>query len=265
MSVMVQEPTLMSVSVQKRPDAAAEVIRVDGIGKRFGALQVLENISFQVQSGEIIALLGASGCGKSTLLNILSGLLPPDQGRILIQGRPAAQFNQWQTVGYLFQEDRLLPWRTVGGNIHFGLENGGYDRKERHRRVKEVLRLVNLQDFEHAWPYQLSGGMRSRVALARSLVAEPQILLMDEPFSKLDPQTRSVMHNELLRIQRLTGMTVVMVTHDVEEAVVLADRVVIMRPNPGHIHHIQRISLPHPRVPTSPQVAEQARLLRLEI
>ncbi|QWA13294.1 ABC transporter ATP-binding protein [Sodalis ligni] len=255
----------MSVSLREPQEAGAEVIRVEGIGKSFGPLRVLENISFQVRPGEIIALLGASGCGKSTLLNILSGLLPPDEGQLLIQDRPAAQFNRWQTVGYLFQEDRLLPWRTVGKNIHFGLENGNYDRSERQKRVEEVLRLVNLQDFEHSWPHQLSGGMRSRVALARSLVAEPEILLMDEPFSKLDPQTRSVMHNELLRIQRLTGMTVVMVTHDVEEAVVLADRVVILRPNPGHIHHIHRIALPHPRVPTSPEVAEQARLLRLEV
>ncbi|WP_213989335.1 ABC transporter ATP-binding protein [Sodalis sp. dw_96] len=255
----------MSVLLQESREAATEIIRVEGIGKSFGPLRVLENISFQVRPGEIIALLGASGCGKSTLLNILSGLLPPDEGQILIQGQPASQFNRWQTVGYLFQEDRLLPWRTVGKNINFGLENGDYDRKERQKRVKDVLRLVNLQDFEHAWPHQLSGGMRSRVALARSLVAEPEILLMDEPFSKLDPQTRSVMHNELLRIQRLTAMTVVMVTHDVEEAVVLADRVVILRPNPGHIHHIHPISLPHPRVPTSPEVAEQARLLRLEV
>lgn len=255
----------MSVLTQERRETGADVIRLEGIGKGFGSLQVLDDISFSVHPGEIVALLGASGCGKSTLLNMLSGLLPPDRGQILIHGQPASEFRQWQTVGYLFQEDRLLPWRTVEKNINFGLENSSLSRAERRDRVREVLRLVNLEKFEHAWPHQLSGGMRSRVALARSLVAEPDILLMDEPFSKLDPQTRSVMHNELLRIQQLTGMTIVMVTHDVEEAVVLAGRVVILRPNPGHIHHIQTISLPYPRVPTSPQVAEQARLLRLEV
>lgn len=253
----------MSALLQEQP--AREIIRLDGIGKHFGALRVLENISFAVCPGEIVALLGASGCGKSTLLNIMSGLLTPDQGGIRIRDQSASQPGQWQKVGYLFQEDRLLPWRTVGKNINFGLENGRYPRAERLARVKEVLRLVNLGEFEHAWPHQLSGGMRSRVALARSLVAEPEILLMDEPFSKLDPQTRSVMHNELLRIQQLTGMTVVMVTHDVEEAVVLADRVIILRPNPGHIHHILTLSLPRPRIPTSVPVAEQARLLRLQV
>src|SRR5476649_658297 len=203
--------------VQRTP---VDMIRTTGIGKRFGPLEVLDNISLSVRQGEILALLGASGCGKSTLLNILSGLLAPDRGEVLIQGQPTGRFSHWEKVAYLFQEDRLLPWRNVQQNVNFGLESTKLPQAERRSRVEDALRLVGLHDFRHAWPHQLSGGMRSRVALARSLVVEPEILLMDEPFSKLDPQTRSTMHDELLRIQQLKGVTVVMVAHDVEEAVV---------------------------------------------
>ncbi|WP_413723045.1 ABC transporter ATP-binding protein [Sodalis sp. RH23] len=258
-------PPLMTLAARSQDAAAGEIIRAEGIGKRFGQLRVLDNISLAVREGEILALLGASGCGKSTLLNILSGLLTPDEGDVFIQGQSAARFDHWEKVAYLFQEDRLLPWRSVQQNVNFGLENTRLTRAERAAKVDDALRLVGLHDFRHAWPHQLSGGMRSRVALARSLVVEPEILLMDEPFSKLDPQTRGVMHNELLRIQQLKGVTVVMVTHDVEEAVVLADRVVLLKPNPGRIHKIIEMSLPHPRVPTERAVAEQSRLLRLEV
>lgn len=256
---------LMHNVMQAYEPDAPDIIRAEGIGKRFGQLQVLKGISLAVRAGEILALLGASGCGKSTLLNILSGLLTPDEGEIVIHGQSAARFDHWEKVAYLFQEDRLLPWRSVQQNVNFGLENTPLSRAERAEKVDDALRLVGLHDFRHSWPHQLSGGMRSRVALARSLVVEPEILLMDEPFSKLDPQTRGVMHNELLRIQQLKGVTVVMVTHDVEEAVVLADRVVLLKPNPGRIHKIIAMSLPHPRVPTERLVAEQSRLLRLEV
>ncbi|WP_294912563.1 ABC transporter ATP-binding protein [Tatumella sp. UBA2305] len=245
------------------PDDA--VIRLSGIGKHFGNLQVLNDISLSVSQGETVALLGASGCGKSTLLNIISGLMVPERGEIMLQGQPLSEFNRWYKLGYLFQEDRLLPWRTVRQNVNFGLETSRLSKDERHSRVAEVLKLVGLQTFADAWPHQLSGGMRSRVALARSLVAEPEILLMDEPFSKLDPQIRSAMHDELLRIRKLKNMTIVIVTHDVEEAVVLADRVIILKPHPGRIHQIVPVSLPRPRVPTAKNVTEQVRLLRLEV
>ncbi|MCL2894992.1 ABC transporter ATP-binding protein [Brenneria tiliae] len=255
----------LSQETPPTPVAAAPLIRATGISKAFGALQVLRDVDLTLNPGEILALLGPSGCGKSTLLNILSGLLSADSGSLTIQGADAAHFRHWQRIGYLFQEDRLLPWRSVQQNVNFGLENLPLSQAERRRRVADALYLVGLADFTRYWPHQLSGGMRSRVALARSLVAEPEILLMDEPFSKLDAQTRGVMHNEILRIQRLTGMSIVLVTHDVEEAVVLADRVVIFKPHPGHIHHIQAIELPRPRLPTSRAVSEQIRLLRLEI
>jgi len=240
-------------------------LSLTGISKYFDKLEVLRDISVQVGQGEILALLGASGCGKSTLLNILSGLLPADKGTLHIAGVAAEQFDGWRRVAYMFQEDRLLPWRSVRSNVAFGLEGTGLTKAERLARANEVLRLVELEEFATAWPHQLSGGMRSRVALARSLVAEPDVLLMDEPFSKLDPQTRTQMHQELLRLQALKGMTVVFVTHDVEEAVVLADRVVVLEPRPGRVREIVEIELPRPRTPTSELVSEQIRQLRLKV
>ncbi|TCW13549.1 NitT/TauT family transport system ATP-binding protein [Raoultella sp. BIGb0138] len=240
-------------------------IELRGVSKSFTSQNVLTNISLTIHQGEIVALLGASGGGKSTLLNLMSGLLTADSGNIAIQGTPARQFQHWQRIAYLFQEDRLLPWRSVEQNVNFGLENSALRKEERRQRVADALALVGLSPFAHHWPHQLSGGMRSRVALARSLVVQPQILLMDEPFSRLDPQTRSTMHDELLRIQQLTGMTVVLVTHDVEEAVVLADRVVVLKPHPGRIHQEAALNLSRPRIATTPEVNEQIRLLRLEV
>ncbi|OSN07982.1 nitrate/sulfonate/bicarbonate ABC transporter ATP-binding protein [Lonsdalea britannica] len=253
------------MSFQPHDTPLAFPLEARGIDKTFGELPVLRDVSLTLGQGEILALIGPSGCGKSTLLNILSGLEDADRGTLMIQGEPAAHFRHWQRIGYLFQEDRLLPWRSVQQNVNFGLETLRLSPTERRRRVTEALELVGLSAFARYWPYQLSGGMRSRVALARSLVTQPEILLMDEPFSKLDPQTRSTMHDEILRIQRLTGMAIVLVTHEVEEAVVLANRVMIFKPNPGRVHHIQHIELARPRLPTSQAVSEQVRLLRMEV
>ncbi|WP_414163987.1 ABC transporter ATP-binding protein [Superficieibacter sp. BNK-5] len=255
----------MSALLNESPTPVAPVIQLEGVNKRFDGQTVLENISLQVWPGEIVALLGASGGGKSTLLNIISGLLSADGGDITLQGENIARFSQWHDVAYLFQEDRLLPWRTVRQNVNFALENTSLTRRERQQRVESALQLVGMENVAAKWPHQLSGGMRSRIALARSLVAEPQILLMDEPFSRLDPQTRSAMHGELLRICALKKMTVVIVTHDVEEAVILADRIVILQPNPGRIKQSVALSLPRPRLPTGRDVAEKVRLLRLEV
>lgn len=243
----------------------APALSLSGISKYFGELEVLRDISVQVAQGEILALLGTSGCGKSTLLNILSGLLKADQGTLLVEGAAADEFDGWRRVAYMFQEDRLLPWRTVRSNVAFGLEGSGLNKSERLARADSALKLVELEGFAKAWPHQLSGGMRSRVALARSLVVEPSVLLMDEPFSKLDPQTRTQMHLELLRLQALKGMTIVFVTHDVEEAVVLADRVVVLEPRPGRVRDIVPIGLQRPRTPTAADVSEQVRQLRLKV
>lgn len=253
----------MNAALEVKQECAA--LSLNGLGKHFGALEVLRDISLDVAQGEIVALLGTSGCGKSTLLNIISGLLKPDRGSFAIEGEPAEQFHDWPRIAYMFQEDRLLPWRSVQANVAFGLEASSLGRQERAERVAKMLQLVGLDDFANAWPHQLSGGMRSRVALARSLVVQPQILLMDEPFSKLDPQTRTQMHDELLRLQGLTAMTVVFVTHDVEEAVVLADRVIVLEPRPGRIRAIKPLSLPRPRIPTDHAVTEHVRQLRLAL
>lgn len=247
------------------PDVPA--IEVSGVTKVFAnserhSFTVLENVSVQVAQHEIVAILGASGCGKSTLLNIISGLLTPERGGVRVNGVPSKEFKDWRSVSYVFQEDRLLPWRTAIGNVMFALEAGSMPRAERERRARTALELVELEGFEDAFPFQLSGGMRSRVALARSLVLEPCILLMDEPFSKLDAQTRAAMHEELLRIHRMKRMTIVFVTHDVEESVVLADRVIVMAPRPGRVREAVPIELQRPRDPTLPEVTQYIQRLR---
>ena len=244
----------------------APAISLHGVSKHFGDLQVLSDIRFDVADGESVALLGTSGCGKSTLLNIIAGLLGPDTGVLSINGQPAGGA-QHPSLSYMFQEDRLLPWRTARGNAEFGVEAAHpvLPASERHALADEVLQMVGLDGFGHVYPHQLSGGMRSRVALARSLVTAPRILLMDEPFSKLDPQTRSQMHGELLRIRSLRQVSVLFVTHDVEEAIVLADRVIVLAPRPGRVREIVTVDLPHPRKATEPAVAEAIRQLRLLI
>lgn len=236
--------------------AAAPAIRLDGVSKTFpsvrGPLPVLENIGFSVRDGGVVALLGPSGCGKSTLLHIIAGLIAPDHGEVALNGIPVARFAAWPAVGYLFQDDRLLPWRSARRNVEFGLEAGPMPKRERRRRAEAALALVGLDSFAAAFPYQLSGGMRARVALARTLVREPRILLMDEPFSKLDALTRAQMHGELLRLQAQFGISILFVTHDVEEAVMLAETVIVLAPRPGRIRERVPLDLPFPRDPTSP-------------
>jgi NitT/TauT family transport system ATP-binding protein len=188
--------------------------------------------------------------------------MQPGAGQIRINGVPAKDFTDWKSVSYMFQEDRLLPWRTAQRNVEFSLEVGSMPGRERQARARDALQLVGLGGFENAFPFQLSGGMRSRVALARSLVQEPCILLMDEPFSRLDAQTRSHMHEEVLRIHDLKGMTIVFVTHDVEESVVLADRVAVMAPRPGRVREVVDIALPRPRDATLPEAVRTIRRLR---
>ncbi|WP_158938439.1 ABC transporter ATP-binding protein [Burkholderia sp. S171] len=244
-------------------------ISLRSVSKSFGTLKVLDHVSFDVAQGEIVALLGTSGCGKSTLLNMVAGLLEASEGELWIDGKRTEGTKDYKhsALSYMFQEDRLLPWRTARANAEFGLEaaNPAIPARERHTRANAVLDLVGLQGFADAHPHQLSGGMRSRVALARSLVTGPRILLMDEPFSKLDPQMRSQMHDELLRIHAMQRMTVLFVTHDVEEAIVLADRVVVLAPRPGRVREIVDVELPRPRTATNPAVAEAIRQLRLLI
>ena len=241
-------------------------IRLSGVEKHFingdHAIEVLKNVNLTVPPRAIVGLIGASGSGKSTLLNIISGILKPDRGQVCICGAASEEFNEWGSVSYMFQDDRLLPWRSAVRNVEFALEAGSGAKLERAQRPLQALQLVDLESFREAFPYQLSGGMRSRVALARSLVTEPRILLMDEPFSRLDAQTREVMHGELLRVHELKRMTVVFVTHDVTEAVLLADQVAVMSPRPGTIREVVRITPPRPRDTTGTEVISYIQRLR---
>ena len=241
-----------------RPNAAA--LSFDDVWKRFSRvdgtpLEVLQAITFDVPAGEVAAILGPSGSGKSTLLNIAAGLIAPDRGRVTIHGKNVGPGVDWRRVGYMFQDDRLLPWRVAWKNVALALEAAPMAVAERRQRARAALQLVGLAEFADAYPHQLSGGMRSRVALARSLVTEPDVLLMDEPFSRLDAQTRSAMHRELLRIQELRHMSILFVTHDVEEAVVLADRIIVFEARPGRMRRQVPVTIPHPRLGSDAAIA----------
>ncbi|MBC5811117.1 MAG: ABC transporter ATP-binding protein [Candidatus Eremiobacteraeota bacterium] len=205
----------------------------------------LENIDLQVPHGEFVALLGASGCGKSTLLEIVAGLQAPTSGSVVLGDERLR--GPHPSVSVVFQEDSTLPWRTVLDNVAFGLQMHHVDRSTIERTTREMIALVGLTGFEGAYPHQLSGGMRQRVAIARTLVLNPQVLLMDEPFGALDEQTRFVLGEELLRIWRETGATILFVTHSVHEAVQLADRIVVLSPRPGRIKTVIANDLRRPR------------------
>jgi NitT/TauT family transport system ATP-binding protein len=208
-------------------------------------LPVLDRVSFEVQPGEFVSLVGQSGCGKTTILRCLGGLQQRYEGSITIADRRLAGVDR--RVAMVFQSDSLFPWRTVLGNVAFGLEVRRHDRADARRVVQDLINLVGLAGFEQAYPHQLSGGMRQRVNLARALAIDPDVLLMDEPFSALDMLTRETMQLELLRIWSHRKKTVLFVTHQIEEAVFLSDRVLLMSPRPGRIRKDMSIPLARPR------------------
>ncbi|MFB9755127.1 ABC transporter ATP-binding protein [Paenibacillus hodogayensis] len=229
-------------------DSAA--VRVLDLCKSFGSDRgdsepVLSDISFSVEKGELVSLLGQSGCGKSTLLNMIGGFEKQDSGQIVMAGQPAARPNRKCVM--LFQHYGLLPWRTVLKNVELGLEDSGLDASRRRQRARDYLRLVGLDDKQDHFPRELSGGMQQRVALARALALEPEIILMDEPFAALDTFTRYYLQDELLRIRKQTKMTIILVTHDIDEAVYLSDRILIMSANPGRLDKEIRIQAARPR------------------
>ena len=253
-----------AVRIRPAPAGTPAISFID-VSKRFPTaegrmLEVLRGVSFDLPSAEIVAIVGPSGAGKSTLLNLAAGLILPDHGEVRILGRDTAGAVDWGRVGYMFQDDRLLPWRVALANVTLALEAGTMPAAERRRRAHDALALVGLADFAKAYPHQLSGGMRSRVALARSLVGEPDLLLMDEPFSRLDAQTRAAMHRELLRIHEMRRLSILFVTHDAEEAVVLADRIVVMSARPGQVRATLDVTLSHPRPGTEGAAALVGRL-----
>ncbi|MET4323699.1 ABC transporter ATP-binding protein [Bradyrhizobium sp. RT5a] len=204
-----------------------------GPGRRFTAL---EDITLDVRSGEFLALVGPSGCGKSTLLDLLGGLTLPTSGRILLDGRPIA--GPGRDRGIVFQQYALFPWRTAEQNVEFGLDIAGLKPKQRSDIARHFLDLVGLSGFADRYPHELSGGMKQRVAIARSLAYDPEVLLMDEPFAALDAQTRETLQGELLRIWRATGKTIVFITHGIDEAIVLGQRVAVMTSRPGWIKQV---------------------------
>ena len=209
------------------------------------ALKVLDDVSMHVGEGEVVVLLGPSGCGKSTLLNIIAGFLPPTEGRVLHDGISVTKPDRRRTV--VFQDYALFPWMTVQSNVEFGLKAQGIQPTERKRIARDFLALVKLTGFEERYPYEISGGMKQRAAIARALAPDPDILLMDEPFGALDAQTRVLLQEELARIVAEAKRTVVFVTHSIEEAVFLADRVVVMSTHPGRVREIYDVDLPRPR------------------
>ena len=229
------------------------MIRLDGVGQVFegrgGRVQALDGIDLHVRQNEFVTLIGRSGCGKSTLLRLIAGLLPPTYGGVEVAGEPVT--GPRRDVSFMFQRPALLPWRSVISNVMLPVEISGGDSersKSQYRdRAHELLDLVGLKGFERRLPHELSGGMKQRVSLCRSLIRSPKVMLMDEPFSALDALTRTELSAELQRIQMELATTIVFVTHSIEEAVVLADRVAVLTPRPGRLREIVEIDIPRPR------------------
>ena len=219
-------------------DAVRKDFPVRDSTERFTAI---EDFTLAVQPGEFVVVVGPSGCGKSTVLDLLGGLTTPTAGRVLVDGEPVT--GPGLDRGIVFQQYALLPWRTAQSNVEFGLEATNTPRRDRAERARQFLDLVGLAGFEKRYPHELSGGMRQRVAIARSLAYDPDVLLMDEPFAALDAQTRESLQDELLRIWQRTGKTIVFVTHGIEEAVYLGTRVAVMTSRPGRLKEVLPIDL----------------------
>ena len=229
--------------------SAEPLLVVDNIVKRFetpeGTLTAVEGISFNVAPGEFVAVIGPSGCGKSTLFNIIGGLLDEYEGQVSVAGETLR--GPHPSIGMIFQEESTFPWRTVIDNVAFPLEIAGMAKAERIERGRHFINLVGLNGFERRYPAELSGGMRQRVSMARTLASEPKILLMDEPFAALDEQTRLLLGDKVLQIQQELKQTTLLITHNLTEAVQLSDRILVMTYRPGRTKRIVEIKLPRPR------------------
>ena len=243
------------------------VIDIRDVSKQYTVknevLPVLERLSLTINPGEFLSIVGASGCGKSTLLRLLVGLDREYQGEIQVGGKRVTGTNLDR--GIVFQEHRLFPWLTIEQNVGLGLENSPWDAAKKKQAIKEHIELVGLTGFETAYPHQLSGGMAQRAAIARGLVNQPSILLLDEPFGALDALTRSRLQGELQTIWQREKITMILVTHDVDEAVYLGDRVVVMQPRPGRIRKVVEVDVPHPRDRSDPALKALTEEVRAEI
>jgi NitT/TauT family transport system ATP-binding protein len=235
----------------RQPAAGRAVVNVAGVAKRFDvggrSTAALEEIDLAIRPGEFVSLIGPSGCGKSTLLRLIGDLTKPSSGRVEVNGKPAERARIDRDYGMVFQAPVLFDWRTIEANVQLPLEILRVSAAERQRRAREMLELVELTDFAGHHPWQLSGGMQQRAAIARALVIEPKLLLMDEPFGALDEMTRERMNVELLRIWERTDTTIIFVTHSIPEAVFLSSRVAVMSARPGRITHQIEVDLPRPR------------------
>ncbi len=226
-------------------EAADARIRVRGLGKAYGPLTVFRDINLDVGKSEIVAIVGPSGCGKTTLLRCIDGLITPSMGEITVEGERVDA--PLPGIAMVFQHFGLFPWKTVHANVAYGLRLAGAPAAQIAERVPYFIKLVGLAGFEHAYPYQLSGGMQQRCGLARALAIEPRVLLMDEPFAAVDAQTREILQFELLRIWQMRPTTMVFVTHSIEEAVLMGDRVVVLKGRPSSVFEEVEVDLPHPR------------------
>jgi NitT/TauT family transport system ATP-binding protein len=237
---------------------ANAILAVDNITKRFetpeGAVTAVDGISLSVAPGEFVGIIGPSGCGKSTLFNIIGGLLDGYDGTVKVAGDLVR--GPHPAIGMIFQEESTFPWRTVIDNVAFPLEIAGIAKRERYERAKHFVSLVGLDGFERRYPAELSGGMRQRVSMARTLAAEPKIMLMDEPFASLDEQTRLLLGDKVLQIQQQLKQTTLLITHNITEAVQLSDRVFVMTYRPGKLKRMVKLDLPRPR--TSEIVSSEA-------
>jgi NitT/TauT family transport system ATP-binding protein len=225
------------------------VLSLNNISKRFFArdrvVRAIEGISLDIATGEFVTMVGPSGCGKSTILNILSGLMPPTEGTVTIEGKPIRGVTR--EIGYVTQQHNLMPWRTLIDNVSFPLQVAGMPKSERHARAMELIEMVGLGGFESSYPHELSGGMRQRANIIRTLIYSPKVMLMDEPFGPLDAQTRVMLQDQLLDIWNRTGITILFITHDLHEAIGLGDRVVLLSARPGRIIRIDRVAMARPR------------------
>lgn len=240
---------------------SSPIISLSHVGKSFkdGQIRALDNISFDVQPGEFISLVGPSGCGKTTLLRIMNGLIPADEGEVRVLGAAPVP---GPDLAMVFQSARLLPWLTVAANVEFVLQLKGFSRGDRSARARALLGTVGLRDFAEAFPHELSGGMQQRVGLARALAVEPKVLLMDEPFAALDAMTREVLRKELLQLWSRRGIAIVFVTHDIDEAILLSQRIVLLRPRPGRVDEIVEVAFPEPRWKNDPRILPAFRAMR---
>jgi len=242
--------TTLSMPPTRAPVTAPPAIELRGAAKRFRTpagdiYTALHDFNLSVAPGEFVSIVGPTGCGKSTALSLISGLAPASAGEVLVMGEPVRSIEK--RLGFVFQGDVLFPWKSVLGNVAAGLRFRGVRKREAQERAREWIARVGLSGFEDHYPHQLSGGMRKRTALAQSLITSPEIILMDEPFSALDVQTRALMEDELLDLWSSTSASVVFVTHDLEEAIALSDRVCVMTAGPGTVKGVYTIDLPRPR------------------